>query len=162
MPSTTTMLPHQGIPPPGRRRPGSRRWPEAPAERHRPVRRETEPLPIERAAHATDSNERCRDANDRRRLGCRARRNISKVRPNLHVSAHRQIWASAGCWAMRMADTHPPARHGVMRPSAQGQRLVMMVVTGSPNRRSARCGRSARSQRDRCRGSVATMISSNS
>ena len=55
-----------------------------------------------------------------------------------------------------------PARHGVLRPSAQGQRLVMMVVTGSPNRRSARCGRSARSQRDRCRGSVATMISSNS
>ena len=43
-----------------------------------------------------------------------------------------------------------------------GQRLVMMVVTGSSNRRSARWGRSARSQRERCRGSVATMISSKS
>ena len=45
--------------------------------------------------------------------------------------------------------------------SAQAQRLVLMVVTGSPNRRSARWGKSARSQREKGRGSVATMISSN-
>jgi hypothetical protein len=54
-----------------------------------------------------------------------------------------------------------PRRLGLPAP-AQGQRLVMMVVTGSPDRRPARCGRSARSQRDRCRGSVATMSWSNS
>jgi hypothetical protein len=30
---------------------------------------ETEPLPIERAAHDTDSNERCHDANDGRGQG---------------------------------------------------------------------------------------------
>jgi hypothetical protein len=46
----------------------------------------------------------------------------------------------------------------VLAASAQGQRLVMMVVTGSPNRRSARWGRSARSQCETGRGSVATMI----
>ena len=49
----------------------------------------------------------------------------------------------------------------VLAAPAQGQRLVAMVMTGSPNRRSALCGKWARSQRETVRGSVATMISSN-
>jgi hypothetical protein len=49
----------------------------------------------------------------------------------------------------------------ILAAPAQGQRLVTMVVTGSPNRRSALCGKSARSQRETGRGSAATMISSN-
>jgi hypothetical protein len=40
--------------------------------------------------------------------------------PSAHVTPARQL--TSGFW----------------RPTAQGQRLVMMVVTGSPNRRSTR------------------------
>ena len=46
-------------------------------------------------------------------------------------------------------------------PGRPGQRWVMTVVTGSPNRRSACRGRSAPSQRENGWGRVATMISSN-